>query len=111
MYAGKHDNLLVKILSAPGLWMQRLTTKEPDLAQIEVAITAFKLSLYEEFPEALQAYQAEHAQKNAPFHDAAETVSASDATDDTCAASDAADATDTADTEEIKRPKEDGESS
>ena len=28
-YAGKHDNLLVKILSAPGLWMQRITTKEP----------------------------------------------------------------------------------
>lgn len=29
-YAGRHDNLLVKIVSAPGLWMQRLTTKEPD---------------------------------------------------------------------------------
>lgn len=41
-YAGKHDNLLVKILSAPGLWMQRLTTKEPDDAMIEVALASFK---------------------------------------------------------------------
>lgn len=40
-YAGKHDNLFVKILAAPGLWMQRLTTKEPDEAMIEVAIKAF----------------------------------------------------------------------
>lgn len=41
-YAGKHDNLFVKILAAPGLWMQRLTTKEPDDSMIEVAIEAFK---------------------------------------------------------------------
>ncbi|MGN1417752.1 MAG: DUF1385 domain-containing protein [Acutalibacteraceae bacterium] len=41
-YAGRHDNLLVKILSAPGLWMQRLTTKEPDDSMIEVALAAFK---------------------------------------------------------------------
>ena len=40
-YAGKHDNLLVKILAAPGLWMQRLTTKEPDEDMIEVALAAF----------------------------------------------------------------------
>lgn len=41
-YAGRHENLLVKILSAPGLWMQRLTTKEPDDSMIEVALAAFK---------------------------------------------------------------------
>lgn len=41
-YAGKHDNLLVKIVSAPGLWMQRLTTKEPDDEMIEVGIAALK---------------------------------------------------------------------
>lgn len=29
-YAGRHDNLFVRIVSAPGLWMQRLTTREPD---------------------------------------------------------------------------------
>ncbi len=47
-YAGKHDNLLVKILAAPGLWMQRLTTKEPDDAMIEVALEAFKAVIPEE---------------------------------------------------------------
>lgn len=41
-YAGKHDNLFVKVLSAPGLWMQRLTTKEPDNEIIEVGIEALK---------------------------------------------------------------------
>lgn len=41
-YAGKHDNIFVKILSAPGLWMQRLTTKEPTDDMIEVGIEAFK---------------------------------------------------------------------
>lgn len=41
-YAGRHDNLFVKILAAPGLWMQRLTTKEPDDDMIEVALAAFK---------------------------------------------------------------------
>ncbi len=41
-YAGKHDNLFVRVLSAPGLWMQRLTTKEPDDEIIEVGIEALK---------------------------------------------------------------------
>ena len=39
-YAGKHDNTFTRICSAPGLWMQRLTTKEPDDEMIEVAICA-----------------------------------------------------------------------
>lgn len=46
-YAGKHDNIVVKILAAPGLWMQRLTTKEPDDSMIEVAIEAFNAALGE----------------------------------------------------------------
>ncbi len=41
-YAGKHDNLFVKIVSAPGLWMQRLTTNEPEDDMIEVGIAALK---------------------------------------------------------------------
>lgn len=41
-YAGKHNNLFVKILSAPGLWMQRITTKEPDDDIIEVGIASLK---------------------------------------------------------------------
>lgn len=41
-YAGKHDNIITKIFSAPGLWMQRITTKEPTDDMIEVAITSIK---------------------------------------------------------------------
>lgn len=36
--AGRSDNVLVRIISAPGMWMQKLTTKEPDEDMIEVAI-------------------------------------------------------------------------
>lgn len=36
--AGRSDSRVVNIFSKPGLWMQRLTTKEPDDAMIEVAI-------------------------------------------------------------------------
>ncbi len=39
-FAGRHDNLLTRIISAPGLWLQRLTTNEPDDSQIEVAIAS-----------------------------------------------------------------------
>ncbi|MBD5129159.1 MAG: DUF1385 domain-containing protein [Ruminococcaceae bacterium] len=38
--AGRHTNILTRIISAPGLWMQRLTTREPDDKQIEIAIAA-----------------------------------------------------------------------
>ena len=37
-FAGRCDNKLMRALSAPGLWLQRITTKEPDDEQIEVAI-------------------------------------------------------------------------
>jgi uncharacterized protein YqhQ len=38
--AGNHDNLFTRILSAPGLAMQRITTREPDDSMIEIAIAA-----------------------------------------------------------------------
>lgn len=38
--AGKRDNKFTRALSAPGLWMQRLTTKEPEDDMIEVAIAS-----------------------------------------------------------------------
>lgn len=38
--AGRSDGLLTKIVSAPGLWLQRITTCEPDDGQIECAIAA-----------------------------------------------------------------------
>ena len=37
---GRHDNFFTRIIAAPGVWVQRLTTKEPDDSMIEVAITA-----------------------------------------------------------------------
>lgn len=49
-YAGRHDNWLIRLLAAPGLWMQRLTTKEPDDSIIEVAITSLKCALPDDFP-------------------------------------------------------------
>ena len=36
--AGRSDNVFVKIISAPGMWLQKLTTKEPDREMAEVAI-------------------------------------------------------------------------
>lgn len=39
---GKYDNTFTRIISAPGLWLQRITTKEPDDGMIEVAIAALK---------------------------------------------------------------------
>ncbi len=44
-YAGRHDNVCTKIGSAPGLWMQRISTVEPDDSMIEVGIAAFKYVL------------------------------------------------------------------
>lgn len=41
-FAGRHDNKLTRFISAPGVWLQHFTTREPDEAQIEVAISAFK---------------------------------------------------------------------
>ena len=47
-YAGRHDNILTKILSAPGKALQLVTTAEPDDSMLEVAIEALKLVLPEE---------------------------------------------------------------
>lgn len=38
--AGRSNNIVIRVISAPGLWMQRLTTKEPDNDMIEVAIAS-----------------------------------------------------------------------
>ncbi len=48
-YAGCHNNIFVRILSAPGLAMQRLTTREPDESQLNVALTALEHAIPEEF--------------------------------------------------------------
>ena len=40
--AGKYYNPVTRVISAPGLWLQRITTREPDEKEIEVAIAALK---------------------------------------------------------------------
>ncbi len=40
--AGKYDNIATKVISAPGLWIQRITTREPDGEEIECAIKALE---------------------------------------------------------------------
>ncbi len=49
-YAGRHDNWFIRFLATPGLWMQKLTTKEPEDDIIEVAITSLKCALPDDFP-------------------------------------------------------------
>ena len=39
-FAGRHDNWVANVLSKPGLWVQKLTTKEPTEDMVEVAIVA-----------------------------------------------------------------------
>lgn len=62
-YAGKHDNKLVRMLSAPGLWMQRITTREPDDSMMEVAIVSIKSALREEFPDFEVPYEDEYLKR------------------------------------------------
>ena len=46
--AGRCDNLLTRVISAPGLWLQRITTCEPDDGQIECAVAALKAVIPED---------------------------------------------------------------
>ena len=48
LWCGKHDNALSAALSAPGKWLQRITTSEPDDGMIECAIRALQLVIPEE---------------------------------------------------------------
>lgn len=65
MYAGKHNNAVIRALSAPGLLMQRITTREPSLDQLEVAIEALKSCMPEQFPEHAAARAAAADEKEA----------------------------------------------
>ena len=47
--AGKYDNLFTRIISAPGLWFQRITTSEPDSEQLSIAIWALR-GVLEDYP-------------------------------------------------------------
>lgn len=41
-FCGKYDNVITRVISAPGRWLQRITTKEPEDKMIEIAISALK---------------------------------------------------------------------
>jgi hypothetical protein len=49
--AGHGDNALVRALARPGLWLQSMTTRQPELAQLEVGIAALKKALVVDHPE------------------------------------------------------------
>ena len=93
MYAGKHDNFIVRILAAPGLWVQRITTKEPTLDMLEVAIVSTKCALRDEIPEFKEFFEAKPWKtkpaepKEAP---AEEAISDESAEEDVSAVADAA---------------------
>lgn len=50
-WAGSSDSFIVKVLSVPGLLLQRLTTKVPDKSMLEVAIVAVKACLSDNEPK------------------------------------------------------------
>ena len=55
-WAGRHDSGLVCLVSKPGFWMQKFTTKEPDREMLEVAIASIE-AIYDwrEFQKDLKA--------------------------------------------------------
>lgn len=78
-FAGKHPNPVTNFLSIPGMLMQRITTREPDEGQIEVAIHALKAAMPNEFPDFVpqMVYEKPDKDKKADGDDAdaaAETV-------------------------------------
>lgn len=59
-YAGKHQgNRVLMTLLAPGLWLQRLTTREPTLDQVEVSIRALEEVVRRERSESAEERRAE----------------------------------------------------
>ena len=64
--AGKYDNIITRIISTPGLWVQRLTTKEPTPDMLEVAITSTKCALRDEFPEYMEFYKSRAWEREKP---------------------------------------------
>jgi uncharacterized protein YqhQ len=103
-WAGRSENPVINAISLPGLWMQRLTTKEPDMDMIEVAIKAveevfdwetFLVEYYKDSEEpeaemsaneaslALTAHVKTSADKNTRSLNPDEVVSASDISQET----------------------------
>jgi hypothetical protein len=79
-FAGKHDNIFTRILSAPGLWVQRITTKEPTEDMLEIAIISLKCALRDDFPEFKEFFDERSWEKceNAESTEPTEKISAED---------------------------------
>ena len=75
-FAGRHDNLFTRIVSAPGMWLQRITVLEPDDDMIECAIKAFVAVIpEEEIEEEMAKIRAEKGESDAPEKTETETES------------------------------------
>ena len=58
--AGRSNNILIRIISTPGMWMQRLTTKEPDEDMVAVAIVSVEAVFdWKAYLEETFGYEAE----------------------------------------------------
>lgn len=65
--AGRSNNIIVRIVSAPGMALQKLTTNEPDVEQVEVAIKAVEAVFdWKEFLEHYEEDEANEPQINEP---------------------------------------------
>jgi uncharacterized protein YqhQ len=53
-WAGRSNNWFVEIMSVPGLYLQKLTTREPDDSQLEIAIAALKAVLVPDETECIE---------------------------------------------------------
>lgn len=98
--AGRSENILVRIISAPGMWLQKLTTREPDDSMIEVAIASveavfdWKAYLRETFGYDVDAWEKKEqeeaakdaADREAQQKDAAEREAAEEAAKEKLAA-------------------------
>ncbi len=78
-FAARYDNILTRIIRAPGMGLQYITTKEPTPDMIEVAITAFELAMD---PAGFQAKQAAEKEGQAPAGEAAAAPEETDAAAD-----------------------------
>ena len=85
MIAGKHDNFLTRAISAPGLWVQRITTKEPTPDMLEIAITSIKCALRDDYPEFMEFYNSRAWEKQDKKDTTADSVQDEESTECECA--------------------------
>jgi uncharacterized protein YqhQ len=65
-FLGRHDNLAVRVLRAPGMALQRLSTREPDDNMIEVALVAFQMAEGERSEEEIEALVDQYSHEIPP---------------------------------------------